>query len=86
MFKVELAPSPRHFYARAQRPLARRLARCFRQLEIDPRRHNNIKSLKGSFVGLHRFRVGDWRVVYRIDDDQGVVYVLDIAHRSNVYE
>ena len=86
MFRVELATSPRRFYAGAERPLASKLARCFSQLETDPRRHNNIKPLKGAFVGLHRFRVGDWRVVYRIDDARGVVYVLDIAHRCDIYE
>lgn len=86
MYRVDLAPAPRRFYAAAQCPMAAKLARCFVQLESQPRRHNNIKPLRGTFAGLHRFRVGDWRVVYRIDDAQHVVYVLDIAHRSDVYE
>jgi mRNA interferase RelE/StbE len=67
-------------------PLARRLARCFTQLETDPRRHNNIKRLTGEFTGRLRYRVGDWRVIYRIDDLARHVHVLVIAHRSEVYE
>jgi mRNA interferase RelE/StbE len=86
MFKVVLSPEAREFYAVADRPLARKLARCFAILEQEPRRHNNIKRLSGALTGRWRFRVGDWRVVYRIDDQEGFVHVLVIAHRRDVYE
>ena len=45
MFEVTLAPEAQEFFASADPPLARKLARCFAQLEHDPRRHNNIKRL-----------------------------------------
>jgi mRNA interferase RelE/StbE len=68
MFEIILSPEAREFYARADRPLARKLARCFAQLEHDPRRHNNVKRLSGSLSGRFRYRIGDWRAVYQIDD------------------
>ena len=86
MFEVILSPEAQAFYAAADRPLARRLARCFAQLERDPRRHNNIKRLSGELSGRLRYRIGDWRVLYRIDDAASQVHVLLIAHRSEVYE
>ena len=49
-------------------------------------RHNNIKRLSGKLTGRLRYRVGDWRVIYRIDDTARQVHVLVIAHRSEVYE
>jgi len=30
--------------------------------------------------------VGDWRVVYRVDDKLNRVFVASIAHRREVYE
>jgi mRNA interferase RelE/StbE len=33
-----------------------------------------------------RIRVGDWRIVYMIDDTTKIVRVTRIAHRSEVYE
>jgi len=86
MFEVILAPEARAFYATADGPLARKLARCFAQLEQDPHRHNNIKRLTGALAGRIRYRVGDWRVIYRVDDRAQRVHVLSIAHRSEVYE
>jgi mRNA interferase RelE/StbE len=86
MYEVILAPEARAFFEAADAPLARKLARAFAQLERDPRRHNNIKRLTGTLAGRLRYRVGDWRVVYHIDDAVRQVHVLVIAHRSEVYE
>ena len=86
MFEVILSPEAQTFYTDADRPLAQRLARCFAQLERNPRRGNNIKRLSGKFAGLWRYRVGDWRVIYRIDDQTRRIHVLLIAHRSEVYD
>ena len=58
---------------------------CFSVLERDPRRHNNIKRLSGEHAGFLRFRVGDWRVIYRIDDAGKRVLVLSIANRREAY-
>ncbi|MDQ3638960.1 MAG: type II toxin-antitoxin system RelE/ParE family toxin [Actinomycetota bacterium] len=32
-----------------------------------------------------RIRVGDYRIVYGIDDEQRIVEVLNVAHRRDVY-
>ena len=86
MFEVILSPEAQEFYAGADRPLARKLVRCFAQLESEPRQRNNIKRLTGELAGLLRYRVGDWRVVYRIDDPSSRVLVVSIAHRREVYD
>ncbi|MGD0771105.1 MAG: type II toxin-antitoxin system RelE/ParE family toxin [Tepidisphaeraceae bacterium] len=86
MFEVLLSPPAGRYFDNADPPLRKRLERCFQQLRLDPYRHNNIKRLTGEFVGLLRFRVGDWRVIYRVDDSASRVVVIDIGHRRDVYE
>jgi len=86
MYEVILSPEADEFYRKADLPLAKKLARCFAQLEREPRRHNNIKKLTGTWKGCHRFRVGDWRVLYRIDEPARRVFVLIVAHRREIYE
>jgi len=86
MFEVILSPEAQAFYANADPPLAKKLARCFSYLERDPRRHSNIKRLKGEYAGCFRYRADDWRVLYRIDDQGNRVRVLVIAHRREVYD
>ena len=86
MFDVILAPEAQEFFAAADAPFAKKLARCFLQLEQDPRRHPNIKKLSGEFDGYRRYRVGDWRVIFSVDDGQQRVFVLAVGHRRDVYE
>ncbi len=49
----------------------------------DPRQFG--KSLKSSFSGLWRYRIGDYRAVCRIEERTLVVLVVRVAHRSKVY-
>lgn len=42
------------------------------------------KPLRYSLKGHRRLRVGDYRIVYRIDDQ--VVIIVAIKHRKDVYE
>lgn len=43
------------------------------------------KPLKGDLLGLRRIRVGSYRVVYEIREDEVLILVLRVAHRRDVY-
>ena len=38
------------------------------------------------YVDLYRVRIGDWRVIYRIDDASRVVTIEYAGHRSSAYQ
>ena len=50
----------------------------------DPR--SLASCLSGDFSGLWRFRVGDYRLICRLEDERLVVLVLSIGHRRLVYQ
>ena len=85
MYEVFLTKEAQHFYEGADPVLVRKLNRCFRHLCNDPYEHPNIKRLKGPLTGRLRYRVGDWRVVYQVHEQEQKVVVVLIAHRSEVY-
>lgn len=47
--------------------------------------HRVGKPLKLGLEGLHSARRGDYRVIYRIDDQRRLVTVIAIEHRSDIY-
>lgn len=49
----------------------------------EPRPHN-CKKLSGG-GSRWRIRVGDYRILYEIDDSQKIVNIYRIAHRREVY-
>ncbi|HEV7302169.1 MAG TPA: type II toxin-antitoxin system RelE/ParE family toxin [Tepidisphaeraceae bacterium] len=86
MYNVELSREAQRFYDRCDPATARKLARCFQSLEKNPRQGNNVKPLKGPLAGSLRYRLGDLRVVYTINDRTVTVFVITIARRGDVYE
>lgn len=50
----------------------------------NPRNHGT--ALKGELKGLWRYRVGDYRIVARIEDENVTVLVVRIDHRKDIYE
>ena len=49
----------------------------------DPRIHG--KGLTANRSGQWRYRVGNYRIICKIEDDKVIVLVLTIGHRSAVY-
>ena len=42
--------------------------------------------LKGEFAGLRRLRIGSYRIIYDVIDNQLVVLVIRIGHRRDEYQ
>jgi mRNA interferase RelE/StbE len=81
MYNVVLSAKAEEIFATADQALAKKVARYFEQLEQNPRFHPNVKPLKGDFAGYYRYRIGDYRVIYQVDDGTNQVMVTNIAHR-----
>ncbi|MEE3715485.1 type II toxin-antitoxin system RelE/ParE family toxin [Tumidithrix elongata RA019] len=86
MYEVLLHPDAQKVYANADKVLAKKIARCLQQLEQTPLSHPNIKALKGDLAGYYRYRIGDYRVIYSVEDKLVQVFVVAIAHRGEAYD
>jgi mRNA interferase RelE/StbE len=50
----------------------------------DPRQFG--KPLRMNLAGLWRYRVGDYRLICRLEEDRLIVLVLKVGHRREIYE
>jgi mRNA interferase RelE/StbE len=53
------------------------------ELALNPFAAPNVKSLAGR--PGYRLRIGDWRVIYEVAQDEQAVCILKIAQRGGVY-
>ena len=83
-YAVEIKPSARKELESLPDHVLRRVITKLESLSDNPR-PVGCKKLKG-YKDQWRIRIGDWRVVYIIDDAARVVSVMRIAHRREVYE
>ena len=64
-------------------PVALRILKRIEALSGNPR-PAGVTKLEGA-QDLWRVRVGEWRIVYRIADSEGLVDIIAIRHRREAY-
>jgi len=67
------------------RQLLGRIDRAIRALALKPRPSGCKKLVGKRFDNLYRIRVGDWRILYAIEDDRLVVLILEVVPRDQAY-
>ncbi|MFB3133661.1 MAG: type II toxin-antitoxin system RelE/ParE family toxin [Rhodothermales bacterium] len=63
-----------------------RLKRMLEQLQNDPVNSPGLRKMVGDWQGYHRVRVGNFRVIFWIDEDEQVVYVDHMGPRGDIYK
>ena len=82
-YDVILSPKAEKQFDELAKPLQRRITEALEGLESNPRPHG-VKKLAGA-ENLWRIRVGDYRVVYTIENNRLIVLVVKIGHRREIY-
>jgi len=44
------------------------------------------RALTGDRTGFWRYRVGDYRIISKIDNGRLIILLVEIGHRSNIYD
>ena len=83
-YRVEILRAPQKLLARLPQNTRRQIQNALDSLGEEPRPKGTIKLKR--YDDLYRVRVGDWRIIYAIEDEQLVVLVIEIGSRGGVYQ
>ena len=81
-FSRDLALLARAGRAQLEEKLAEHV---YPQLKEEPHFGPNIKRLRGWTPLTWRYRIGDWRFFYLIDEEARIVFMIAAAHRKDAY-
>ena len=81
--RVELTSSARRDLKKLPRDVLRRVDAHILALAQDPY-PPGAQKLKGS-EGFFRVRVGDYRIIYRVEHSRLIILVIRVRHRREVY-
>jgi len=82
-YQVEITPAAQRQIKKLPLDVQQRIIEQLEALAVDPRPSRVVK-LEGE-ESLYRVRVGDYRIVYKIEDDILLILIVKIGHRRNVY-
>ena len=86
MHKVLFHRNAVKFYRKADDTLKERISYAIAVIAQNPHLDGHIKKLKGDLKHMHRFRMGDLRILYEIDDARETVWINTIEWRGSAYK
>ena len=68
------------------KPIAKRIVDYMEEVSRLDDPTSRGKGLTDNFAGLWRYRVGDYRVICDIQKEIVTVFVIEVGHRSEIYD
>ena len=84
-WKIEISEQARKQAKKLGKADAERVTRSLQEIALleDPRQRGH--GLVGDYAGYWRYRVGDYRIIAKIEDARLVIVVIAIGHRREIY-
>lgn len=82
-YKIEIKKSAIKEIAKLPKYILKKIIHKIQLLSREPR-PNGCKKLTAD--EKYRVRVGDYRILYSVEDEKLVVYVVKVGHRKKVYD
>ncbi len=81
-YTIDIKKRAERFIVKLPRPEKERVLKAIYKLPEG----EDIKQLKGNKnKGLFRLRVGDYRIIYSVDNGKLIIYVIDAGNRGEIY-
>ena len=86
MWKLEFSKSAEKSVFRLDKTIQERIAKYLSKVIVSNNPRAFGKALTGNKKSLWRYRVGDYRVICQIHDNELIIIAIKIDHRKTVYE
>lgn len=84
-YSVQIKPSAKKEIKEVQKPYLNKVIQAISDLAENPR-PQGCKKLVNTKENLWRIRIGDYRIVYLIEDIIKIIEVRNVRHRKDVYD
>jgi mRNA interferase RelE/StbE len=85
MYKITIKKSAAKELNELPNKIAMLITSAIYQLAENPR-PTGCKKLKGKKIEFWRIRIGDYRVIYTIDEEVKIIDIQKLGHRKDIYE
>lgn len=84
VYSIEIKQSAKKELSQIPKAIAEKIVTKIKELSFNPR-PNGYRKLAGTEHN-YRIRVGDYRVVYAILDQQLIIQIIKLGHRKSIYK
>lgn len=86
-YRVEFTPNAEKSLKALEKPVVKVIRHwIFKNLQDTDNPRKVGKALKGNLQPFWRYRIGDYRLIARIEDKELIIIAVEVGHRGNVYD
>lgn len=85
MYKIIIDKEAEKALKKLPRQEQKRIIAKIEGLAKNPR-PSGVKALQGNLQSFFRVRIGDYRIIYIVEDKILTVYVVKVGHRGHIYD
>jgi mRNA interferase RelE/StbE len=84
VYKVTFSKQADKTLRRMPRDTAQNIVKKIKEIAVNPKRMRNV--IKLTDHPGYRLRIGDWRVVYPLNENEVLIHVVKIKSRGEIYK
>jgi mRNA interferase RelE/StbE len=84
-YLITVKPSAQKELSKFPKPAIKKVSIAIDELKENPR-PSGVKKLKSTDENLYRIRVGDYRILYTIEDTIQIVDITKVGYRKDIYK
>lgn len=85
-YNVQFSKEALKYFSKLDRKKQKKLASVIDALKLNPFLLPNVKPIQGQSYDMYRVRVGDLRIIYRLENEKLLILVLKIGPRGDIYK
>ena len=86
VFKIQITKSCLKQIDRAPTGIRQAVDKAIRKISESPCKGIGIKAMTGNWSGYYRYRLGSYRIIYRVEHDTITVFVVSFGTRGDIYK
>ena len=86
VFKIQITKSCRKQIDRAPAKIQQAVETALGKITQDPCAGHGIKALTGEWSGYYRYRLGSYRMIYRVEHEIITVFIVLFGSRGDIYK
>jgi len=83
-YRISYSLPAKKFIEKLDKKMASKIEKKLDEL-VSGSENLDVKKLVDSSELKYRLRVGDYRVIYAVWEDQIIIYIIEIGHRKEIY-
>jgi len=85
---IKFSSQAEKYYHKLPKPIRQKTKKSLAELgsSIDPLFHKDGLALSGELHGFHRLRVGEYRIIFRVLEEERIIAIVNFYPRGDVYK